>query len=279
MTPPDEAARLRLARPDLAATSLEGIVRAERYEPTLARQVSAPVAPVFGAPDSASERLDELLYGEIFEALETTGGFAWGQAARDGYVGFVAEGALAPVAASPTHRVAAIRTYAFAEPSIKAAATGPYSLNALVSVEAEAGPFSRSADGAWFWTQHLAPIGVFEPDPVAVAERFLGAPYLWGGRTSVGLDCSGLIQQALYACGRACHRDADLQLSAAREISREEAGRGDLVGWVGHIGMLADEARLIHANSHHMAVAVEPLDEAIARMEAAGRGPTLFRRV
>jgi len=274
----DRAPRLRLARPGLAAASLEGIVPAERYAPTQPMRVAAVVAPVFRAPDPASERLDELVHGEIFQGLETGGGFVWGQAARDGYVGFAPADALAPLAAPPTHRVAAIRTYAFAEPSIKAAASGPFSLNALVAIEAEQGPFSRSVDGAWFWSAHLAPIGVFETDPVAIAERFLGAPYLWGGRTSVGLDCSGLIQQSLYACGRASPRDADLQLAAARQIGPADAGRGDLAGWVGHIGMLVDEARLIHANSHHMAVAVEPLDAAIARMEAAGRGPTVFRR-
>jgi cell wall-associated NlpC family hydrolase len=281
MSQPNDALdpRLTLARPDLAAASLEGIVAAERYAPSQPMRVVAPVAPIHHAPDPASERMDELLYGEAFEALAAAGDHAWGQARRDGYVGFVPAVALAPAAGSPTHRVAAIGTYAFAEPSIKSAANGPFSLNALVRIEAEAAPFSRSADGPWFWSGHLAPIGVFEPDPAAVAERFLGAPYLWGGRTSVGVDCSGLIQQALYACGRACPRDADRQLAEGRDIGRGALARGDLVGWRGHIGMLLDAGRLIHANSHHMAVVVEPLDEATTRMEAAGRGPTVFRRL
>jgi hypothetical protein len=271
--------RLRLARSDLAAASLEGIVAAERYQPTTPMRITASVAPVWREPDPTSERLDELILGEVFEALASACGFVWGQAARDGYVGFVAAETLGPLGAAPTHRVAAIRTYAFAEPSIKAAASGPYSLGALVAIEAEQGPFSRSADDVWFWSAHLAPVGVFERDAAAIAERFLGAPYLWGGRTSVGLDCSGLVHQALYACGRALPRDADMQLAAARQIARADARRGDLVGWIGHIGLLMDETRLIHANSHHMAVAIEPLDEAIARMEAAGRGPTVFRRL
>lgn len=273
------APRLILARPDLAAAGLEGIVAAERYAPTRPLRVAAPVAPIWRAPDAASERLDELIHGEQFQALETAGGFVWGQAARDGYVGYVRAEALAPAGAAPTHRVAALRTYAFAEPSIRSAALGPFSLNALVAVEAADGAFRRAADGAWFWTGHLAPIGSFERDPAAVAERFLGAPYLWGGRTSLGLDCSGLIQQALYACGRAVPRDADLQLAEGGGIARADAVRGDLVGWRGHIGLLLDAARLIHANSHHMAVVVEPLDDAIARLEAAGRGPTVFRRL
>ena len=279
MTEPS-APRLILARPDLAAAGLEGLVAAERYAPTCPMRVAAAVAPVWRAPDAASERLDELIYGEAFEALETAGGFVWGQAARDGYVGYAQAEALAPAGAAPTHRVAALRTYAFAEPSIRSAARGPFSLNALVAVESEEGAFSRVADGAWFWSGHLAPIGCFERDPAAVAERFLGAPYLWGGRTSVGLDCSGLIQQALYACGRACPRDTDQQM-AAFPCAIEPGGleRGDLVFWKGHVGMMLDWERMIHANAHHMAVVIEPLAEATLRIAAAGVGEPLgFRR-
>jgi len=270
--------RLTLARQGLAAASLEGIVAAGRYAPTRAMRVGAPVAPVFAAPDPTSERIDEMIYGERFDVLETQGGFAWGQAARDGCVGFVPVDALAPPGPAATHRVAALHADALAEPSINAAAQGPFSLNALVAVEAEAGDFSRAADGAWFRTADLAPIGVFERDPAAVAERFLGAPYLLGGRTSAGVDASGLVQQALYACGRACPRGADQQLAAGREIARAEAGGGDLVGWRGHVGLLVDGARLIHASAHNMAVVIEGLDDAIARNEAAGRGAPVFQR-
>jgi len=272
--------RITLARADLASASLEGLLTATRYAAPQLKAVAAPVAPLHRAPDVTSERMDELILGERFDALEDHGDFVWGQARRDGYVGFVRATDLAPAGPAPTHRVSAIRTYAFAEPSIKSPALGPFSLGALVAVEAEDGKFSRATDGAWFWTSHLAPVGVFERDPAAVAERFLGAPYLWGGRTSVGLDCSGLVQQALYACGQACPRDADQQAGLGREIGRAELTRGDLVGWRGHIGLMLDEARLIHANGHHLAVAIEPLAEAIARIEAAGAGaPTAFRRL
>lgn len=270
--------RLTLARADLAAASLEGIVAAGRYEPTRAMRVAAPVASIFSAPDPASERLDELIYGERFDVLETAGGYAWGQAARDGCVGFVSADALAPPGPLPTHRIAALRADALAAPSSEASVIGPISLNALVAVEAEEGAFSRAADGAWFRTADLAPIGAFERDPVAVAERFLGAPYLEGGRTSAGLDGAGLVQQALYACGRACPRTDDQQLGLGREITRAEAGRGDLVGRPGHIGLLLDEARLIHADAHHGAVVIEPLGVAIARIETGG-SPAVFRRL
>jgi len=277
MSAPDS--RLTLARPDLASQSLEGVVAAERYQPTSPMTVAAPVAPLYRAPDPASERMDELILGELFDALEPRGEFVWGQARRDGYVGYVAAADLAPAGAPPTHRVSAIRTFAFAEPSIKSPASGPYSLNALVRVETEDGKSSRSDAGAWFWTAHLAPIGVFEPDFVAVAERFLGAPYLWGGRTSVGLDCSGLVQQALYACGQACPRDADQQMALGREAAAGELARGDLVGWRGHIGLMLDETRLLHANAHHLAVAIEPLAEVVTRIEAGGHGRPAFRRL
>jgi cell wall-associated NlpC family hydrolase len=272
--------RITLARPDLAAAPLEGLRAATRYAAPRPHVVAAPVAPLHRAPDTASERMDELILGERFDALEPNGDFVWGQARRDGYVGFVRAADLGPAGPAPTHRVSAVRTYAFAEPSIKSAALGPFSLNALVVVEAEDGRFSRSAGGGFFWSAHLAPVGVFERDAAGVAERFLGAPYLWGGRTSVGLDCSGLVQQSLYACGQACPRDADQQAGLGREIGRAELTRGDLVGWRGHIGLMLDEARLIHANGHHLAVAIEPLADAIARIEAAGAGaPTAFRRL
>jgi cell wall-associated NlpC family hydrolase len=272
--------RITLARADLAAASLEGLMTATRYAAPELRTVAAPVAALHRAPDAASERMDELILGERFDAMEDQGDFVWGQARRDGYVGFVRAADLALAGPSPTHRVAAIRTYAFAEPSIRSPALGPFSLNALIAVEAEDGKFSRAAGGGFFWTQHLEAVGVFERDAAAVAERFLGAPYLWGGRTSVGLDCSGLVQQALYACGRACPRDADQQAALGREIDRAELARGDLVAWRGHIGLMLDETRVIHANGHHMAVAIEPLAGAIARIEAAGAGaPTAFRRL
>ena len=283
MSPMDS--RVTLARPDLAAAELEGVVAAAAFAPTRRMAVSAPVAPLWREPNVASERMDELVLGETFDVLEEAGAFVWGQARRDGYVGYVAANRLWSPGPPPTHRVAAISTYAFAEPSIKTAASGPYSLGALVAIEADEGKFARSAagsaGGAYFWAEHLAPIGGgFDTDWAAVAKRFIGAPYLWGGRTSVGLDCSGLVQQALYACGRSCPRDADQQAALGREIGRDELARGDLVCWRGHIGLMLDEMRLLHANAHHMATAIEPVADAIARIAAGPTGePTAYRRL
>jgi len=272
--------RLILARPDLAAASLEGLVKAARYVAVRTLQVTAPSAPLLSSSAPRSGWVDELVHGERFDVIDRDGDYLWGQARRDGYVGFVAAASLGPLTEPPTHRVSVIRAYAFAEPSVRSRPIGPFSLGGLVAIEAEAGQFLRASDGAYFWAGHLAPVGLgFERDPAAVAERLLGAPYVWGGRTSLALDCSGLIQQALYACGKACPRDADQQARLGRPVRRDELARGDLVCWNGHIGMMLEETRLIHASSHWMATTVEALADVIARNEAADRGaPTAVRR-
>ena len=272
--------RVTPIRDGVAARALEGVVAAEVYLDPTPMSCAVAAAGIHRAPDPASEQMDQLLFGETFDVIEEeTGGFVWGQARRDGYVGFVAAAALVAPALAPTHRVSAIRTYAFAEPSIKSRAFGPFSLNALVAVEGEDGRLAQVAGAGWMAREHLAPIGAFETDWAAVAERFLGAPYLWGGRESLGLDCSGLVQQALFACGRACPRDADQQAAIGERIARGDFGRGDLVFWRGHVAIGLDAQDIVHANGHHMAVAIEPLETAVARIEAAGVGqPTAFRR-
>ena len=271
--------RLTLLRDGLADRRLEGLVAADRFADVTPMQVSAPVAGLRKAPAADAEQEDQLLFGEAFDVLFETGDFAFGQARRDRYVGYVQIEALSAPVLAPEHRVSALRSYAFAEPDIKSAIVGLYSLNALVTVQAREGRFVKGARTGWFVEHHLAPIGRFETDYVAVAERFLGAPYQWGGRESLGLDCSGLIQQALYACGRACPRDTDLQRGFFPEIAEGDRRRGDLVFWKGHVAILLDPDTILHANAHHMAVAIEPLAEAIARIEAAGVGAPLgYRR-
>lgn len=267
--------RLTLARDGLAARSLAGIVPADRYRDTTVRQTVVPFTALRRAP--AAEQLDQLLFGELFEVLEEEAGWAFGQAVRDGYVGYVAASALGEPAAAPTHTVRALRTYAFSAPSIKAPPTGLYSMNALLTAEGRDGRFVKSA-GGWFVSEHLASAGDAEPDFVAVAERFVGTPYLWGGRQSLGLDCSGLVQQALYACGRPCPRDSDQQAAMGEPI--EVPRRGDLVFWRGHVAIMVDDRNIVHANGTHMAVVVEPLAEAIARTRQAGGGePISYRRL
>lgn len=271
--------RRTLARPDLAARPLEAIVTADRYADARRYVCMAPAAALRRAPQADAEQLDQLLFGEGFDVLDQTGGFAWGQARRDGYVGFVELDALKPADGAPNMKVCAIRTYAFAEPSIKTQALGPYSLGSLIQVEAREGRFVKAVGSGWFVQDHLAQIGVFETDPAAVAERYLGAPYLWGGRESLGVDCSGLVLQALGACGVAWPRDTDQQQAMGSALAEGELARGDLVFWKGHVAMMLDGERIIHANAHHMATAIEPLSVTRARYVAAAVGePTAFRR-
>ena len=267
-------------RDGIAARSLEGVLEAEVYLDPKAMGCVAAATGIHAAADAGSEQMDQLLFGERFEVLEEEGGWLFGQAARDGYVGFVRAEALQAAGAMPTHRVAAIRTYAFAEASIKSRAIGPYSINSLVAVEAVEGKLAKVTGAGWMTAAHLAPIGTSDGDDwAAVAERFLGAPYLWGGRESLGLDCSGLVQQALFACGRACPRDTDQQQALGVEIDPAQFGRGDLVFWKGHVAIGLGEGRIVHANGHHMAVAIEPLSEALTRIAAAGSEAVAYRRL
>jgi cell wall-associated NlpC family hydrolase len=272
--------RITPLREGLASRVLEGVEPAGRYVDPVRRVARVPAAALRRSPDPEAEQLDQVLFGERFEVLDEAGGFAWGQATRDGYVGYVALADLAEPPAAPTHRIAAPRTYAFASPSIKTRASGPFPINALVTEEAREGRFVKAAGAGWIVAEHLSPIGEFETDFVAVAERFVGAAYLWGGRESGGLDCSGLVQLALLACGRACPRDTDQQAQMGRAIDAHEARRGDLVFWRGHVGIVLDGGRLLHANAHHMAAAIEPLAGAIERIRAAEFGePTAWRRL
>jgi cell wall-associated NlpC family hydrolase len=275
-------ARLTLRHEDLAAAALEGVVAAPAYAETTLLQATSPRAPILQAADADAEQASELLFGERFEALTRRDGFLFGQALRDGYVGWVEEDLLGEPGPSPTHRVSVAATLAFLEPSIKTPVVHRLSLNALIAVEAREGRFIKAHGSGWVVERHLSPIGVFAEDAGAVAQQFLHVPYLWGGRSSDGLDCSGLVQQALYATGKACPRDSDQQqaIGEALDVGHNLGGlrRGDLVFWKGHVGMMLDEAALIHANAHAMAVAVEPLAEAVARIEKAGERPLAFRR-
>ena len=275
----NDDSRLVLIRDGVADARLEGLVRAERFLAARPSQIVSPIAPLRAAPNPGAEQQSQLLFGEGFDRLESDGDFVFGQAHRDGYVGWVAVAATADAIEAPTHWVSALRTYAFAEASIKAPATGPLALNSLVTIVEETETLARDPRIGWLAKPHLTPIGVTLDDPAAVALAHLGAPYLWGGRESTGLDCSGLVQQALFACGFACPRDSDQQESLGADAPPDSLRRGDLVFWKGHVAMMIDEAKMVHANAFHMAVAVEPLAGARARIAARGGEPIAFRRI
>ena len=277
--------RLTLCRGDLADARLEGIFPAAAYRTTPGFRVQSRLAAVRKQLDPQAEQVSELLFGERFHRLEAVDGFSFGQCDRDGYVGYVASEALAPATDQPLarpYRVAHLTTFAFRDPSIKAPARGPFALNSRVEVTAEEDRFLYAPEVGYFVADHLAPLGQFERDPATVAERFLHTPYLWGGSSALGVDCSGLVQQALRACGIACPRDSDQQqaLGKALEPGAGALQRGDLVFWRGHVAMMLDDKNMVHANARHMAVTIEPLQEAVERIAAdQGHRPVCYRRL
>jgi cell wall-associated NlpC family hydrolase len=271
--------RITPARPDLAARHLAGTVVAARFVEGEEREVVDAQAPVRRAPAPDAEQVTEALMGErvtVYEFDEE--GWAWGQLASDGYVGYLPANALIVPRAAPTHKVTALRTLAFPGPSIKQPPTVSPPLGSRVAVIREQDRFAVSLAG-YLPARHLTPLDRVEQDYVAVAERFLGTPYLWGGKTNNGIDCSGLVQVALQACGIPCPRDSDMQeRSFGTSITLEQARRGDLIFWEGHVAIVRDTATMLHANAFHMAVTIEPIAEAIARIAATGSKATSLKR-
>ncbi len=270
--------RLTLVRGEVAAQALEGVLDAPRYLAPEPMQAAVGVCAIRREPFRTAEQLNQLIFGERFDVLERQGVWAFGQALRDGYVGWVELETLTPATQAPSHWVSALRTYAFGEASIKSPPVARLSMNALVRVEAIEGRFARLHGSGYAPARHLSPLGAWATDPAAVALAYLGAPYLWGGRESVGLDCSGLVQQALSACGLAAPRDSDQQARLGRAVEAGGLQRSDLVFWRGHVGMMLDAETLIHANAFHMAVTAEPLSEAVLRIAKSGGGEPTGRR-
>ncbi len=244
-------------------------------------EVIDATAPLRQAPSPDAPLDTEALKGERVIVHETEEGWARGKLQADGYAGYLPASALAAPGAPPTHKVAALRTLVFPGPSIKLPPLEALPLGARLAVARLEGAFAVTAAGGYLPARHLVAIEEMESDFVAVAERFLGAPYLWGGKTSLGLDCSGLVQVALTACGIPCPRDSHMQEKAllAPAIDLRELRRGDLLFWHRHVAIMRDAGSLIHANAFHMAVAVEPIETAIARIRAAGSEVTSFRRL
>jgi cell wall-associated NlpC family hydrolase len=272
--------RITPARPDLAARHLEGRVTAARFVDGAEREVIDAQAPLRERPSPDAPLLTEALMGERVTVYELDDeGWAWGQLADDGYVGFLPANALIAPRAAPTHKVIALRTLAFPGASIKLPPIASPPLGSRIAVTRTQDRFAVSP-GGFLPASHLAPLGHRAADFVAVAERFLGTPYLWGGKTNYGLDCSGLVQVALTACGISCPRDSDMQEKAlGQAIDLTDLKRGDLVFWKGHVAIVRDAATLLHANAFHMMVAIEPLADGIARIRAAGSEITGVRRI
>lgn len=275
--------RLHPYRPDLAAQTLRGSVEALLYAECAPMRVIKASAPLRRARDATLGYETELVYGEIFEVYELKEGWAWGQAQRDGYVGYLRADTLGPQGDSPTHRIQALRSFLYGIPNIKVTPLGHLPFGAEVAVLSQDGDFFRTPEG-FLYAPHLAPLARREDDPLAVAERFLGIPYLWGGKSSLGLDCSGLVQTACHACGIPALRDSDMQeasLGEAVPVPDSPAGyaRGDLLFWPGHVALAQGAGRMIHANAHFMEVTSEPIGPALARIAAKGSALRTVRRL
>jgi cell wall-associated NlpC family hydrolase len=276
--------RVTAVRPDLAASYLRGKVTAARFVDGVERAVVDAQSPVRATPASDAPLVTEALRGERVTVYEQTDeGWCWGQLVSDGYVGWVSANALGDAGPTPTHRVAALRTLVFPAPAIKHPPLDGLPLGAAVAVRRIEGEFAVLANG-YLPARHLVPLDTHEADFVAVAERFVGTPYLWGGKTSLGIDCSGLVQMSLTAAGIGCPRDSDMQEGALGSVVIPTAGfsnlrRGDLMFWKGHVAIVVDPRTIVHANAFHMAVAIEPLIEAVTRIRATGIDVRTVKRV
>lgn len=280
---PDFDARLTPVRSDLAAAHLKGIVQAPRFVEGCALAADRGVVALRASASATSRLETQLFYGEQFTVYEEGDDWAWGQCAFDGYVGYVERRALGPVRGPATHRVSAKFSHIYATGEVKAPALRRLPMNAKLSISAMGPKFAALSHGGFVPAAHIAPLSAAADDFVSVAGELLGVPYLWGGRSPDGIDCSGLVQSALERCGVNAPRDSDMQ---ERALGREVPGgvgaslqRGDLVFWSDHVGIMCDGATLLHANSRHMMVAKERLSDVAARNEAAGSSVTSVRRM
>ncbi len=267
-------------RADLASEQLRGTVAAPRYVSGELRQVTEPVLPLRREPRFDATLDTEALAGETVTVFDENEGWAWVQIARDGYVGYIPSEGLTRRIVTPTHRIAALRTYVFPQPDAKSPPLALLSLNALVSVGRMDGKYLALDRGGFVYAAHAVPVGETAADFVTVAESFLGTPYLWGGRTSIGLDCSGLVQLAAEAAGIIVPRDADMQAAEIGErVEDAKLRRGDLLFWEGHVGIMTSGHDFLHANAHHMAVELEPFATARDRIKAVGYDVLCVRRL
>ena len=274
--------RVNAFRPNLADLSLKAFVQADDYVEPAIHQCILGVVPVYKEPNDKTPRVTEIRYGEFVDVFEEReDGYIWLQNRNDRYVGYIrGEGALNVSIAALMNRVCALHSFVYAEPDIKSPVIDRLTLGSFVSLDGEVGDFYPMASGGYIFKKHVAPTDEAQTqDYVFTAGQLLNVPYLWGGRTTLGIDCSGLVQLALDMAGIDCPRDSDQQRELFghplpchwRDIVWK---RGDLVFFKDHVGIMTGHEHMIHANAHAMQVTVEPLRDVVARgneIIAAGR--------
>ncbi|MBW9112508.1 C40 family peptidase [Rhizobium cauense] len=276
--------RLHAYRADLAETGLEGRVEALRFVAGTPARVAVPVIGLRPEPDLARGIDTELLLGEDVTVFDRANGWCWVKAASDGYVGYLPDTALSDTQAVPTHIVTVQRTFLYPEAELRKPYKTVLSIGSRVRIVGEAetrgNRYAMLEDGTAIFAKHVQPIGAGEGgDYVDIATRFLETPYLWGGRSGLGIDCSGLIQLSMLMTGRSAPRDTDMQsASLGAPVDRSELRRGDLVFWKGHVAVLEDPETIVHANGHTMTVARENFEDAIKRIGWLYEQPTGYRR-
>lgn len=258
----------------IAHRSLQGVVEAESYTDGTPARVARALADLNRSPGGLRDR--QVLWGERLWVIDRRDGHAHAMAEKDGYCGWIAEAALGPDH-PVTHRVGSLSSHVYPEPRVQARETLHLPFGAQVQVLSVGGKFVETPQG-FVPLAHLRRLEEPEPDPVAVAERFLGVPYLWGCNSAAGLDCSGLVQAALLACAIPCPGDSDLQAAAGREVAERDLAPGDLVFWKGHVAIVSAPGEIIHATAAFMSVVREPLAAATSRILAQGGGPVTHRR-
>ncbi|MBM3576778.1 MAG: NlpC/P60 family protein [Alphaproteobacteria bacterium] len=267
--------RLTPARPEIAAAYLKGRVTADRYVEGVAMEVRDCVVDLRREPRPDAAIDTQALYGERVTVYDEEEGWAWAQLARDNYVGWIAANTLWRELSAPTHRICVPRTFIYPGPNIKLPLLNALPLGAEVAIAEERDGFCVTPELGFIYRKHLAPRETKAPDFVAVAEMLIGAPYLWGGKSWMGVDCSGLLQVSLLMAGVKAPRDTDMQEAALGErlAPTTPLMRGDIVFWKGHVGIMRNAETLLHANATHMQVTSEPLDVVRSRNEAGGAGP------
>lgn len=280
--------RLNAYRPDLADESLRGLVEADRFVEGKPMRVADPVVDVRSEPRGDAGMTTQFLFGDDVLVFEDDNGWCWVQNERDGYVGYVVDTSLDVRAAEPTHIVIAPRTFVYVGSDLRYPRSRAISMGSLVTIvggqERRGTLYAMLPSGEAVIAKHLVPIDEVTQDHVAVAESLMHTPYLWGGVSGFGIDCSGLVQLSLLMTGQGALRDTDLQEGSVGELIEPDASyknlkRGDFVFWKGHVGMMASHSTLLHASGHTMSVTLEPLSEAIERIAYLYGKPTAVRRL